>query len=326
MERLTRLGLVVGIVLGLFACGCAGPGHFQFEAGRCSKDGEQLTLEQVEAEQANVAQRIASRQPWFAVITIGIVLVAAGSNLDRVLVLFRARQADGAHRPLAERLRDALARQREKPARFGLIVGGSLALVLFSGGAYVYLDVDRRVSERALGMLQFCHLAMRTQQEEGVLDQQRKNLDAIQSTAGDIRTLVGKLPPDEQKKAQQIVSQMNDALARQGKIVGDYASRTDEAQKDLAAQTSAMEKGLATVQGNLEGLRSLPATVKELETATHRIDQATGELDGKLGALDSKVDTLLARPACSAAPPSPPPKSSAAPALGGDGGLAPAPK
>jgi hypothetical protein len=40
-------------------------------------------------------------------------------------------------------------------------------------------------------MLQFCHLAMRTEEEEGALDEQRHNLQAIESTAGDIRALVG---------------------------------------------------------------------------------------------------------------------------------------
>jgi hypothetical protein len=178
-------------------------------------------------------------------------------------------------------------------------------LVAVGGGFYIYLDIDKRASERALGMLQFCHLALKTQEEQVVLGEQRKNLEAIQSTAGDIRTLVGKLPPDEQRKAQLIVSEMNDALAKQGKIVGDYAERAGEAQKDLSEHTAAMEKGLASVEGDLAGLRSLPGDVKDLEGATRRIDQATTSIDGRFDdlrarvtAVDAKLDALLAKPAC----------------------------
>ena len=67
---------------------------------------------------------------------------------------------------------------------------------MLAAGLYIYLDADKRASERALGMLQFCHLALRTNEEQGVLDEQRRNLAAIESTAGDIRTLVDKLPPE----------------------------------------------------------------------------------------------------------------------------------
>jgi hypothetical protein len=301
----------------LFVAGCAGPGRVQYDGGHCFKDGRELTLPEVERDQTEVAQRITSRQPWFAVITIGIVLLAAAGNAEKALMLVRARHVEG-HRPLAERLRDLLARQRETPGRFVAIVAGSLTLLALGGAAYVYLDIDKRASERALGMLQFCHLALRTQEEEGDLDEQRRNLQAIESTAGDIRTLVGKLPPDEQRKAQLIVEQMNSALAKQGKIVGDYVARTDEAQKNLSARTVAMEKGIASVEGDLAGLRSLPASLKALEGAAHHIDDTTTALDGRfaemrtrVAALDAKLDSLLARPACLPVPATASPKGAA---------------
>jgi hypothetical protein len=308
MRRLGRSGLagVIRVLLILFMLctfGCGGPGRVEYDGGRCLEDGRTLTATQVEDEQAQVAQRIASRQPWFAVITIGVVVVAVGSNAQRALLLFKARHAQG--QQLADRLRDAFSRQRGNPVVLAALLATSLVLVAIGGGFYIYLDVDKRASERALGMLQFCHLALRTQQEQKVLDEQRQNLEAIQSTAGDIRTLVGKLPPDEQRKAQLIVSEMNDALAKQGKIVGDYAERADEAQKDLSEHTAAMEKGLASVQGDLAGLRSLPTDVKDLETATHHIDQAMTSIDGrfddvraKMSGIDAKMDALLARPTC----------------------------
>jgi hypothetical protein len=284
--------------------GCAGPGRVQYDGGRCLDNGRSLTVQEVEIEQAEVARRIASRQPWFAVITIGVVLIAAASNAERALFLIRARHVEG-ERSLVERLRDLLERQRDNPTRFATIVGGSLAIIVFAGSAYIYLDIDKRASERALAMLQFCHLSMRTQEEEGVLDQQRSNLQAIESTAGDIRTLVAKLPPDEQRKAQQFVEEMNTALAKQGKIVGDYVARTDEEQKHLTAHTEAVEKGIASVEGDLAGLRSLPDNVKDLEGAAHRIDETTASFDARFGELrariaevDAKLDAVLARPAC----------------------------
>jgi hypothetical protein len=293
----------------LCVAGCGGPGRVQYDGGRCLRDGRPLTAHEVEADQAEVARRISSRQPWFAVITIGVVLLAAAGNAERALMLVRARHAEG-HRPFVERLRDMLSRLRERPAVFGTIVGGSLALIVIAGGAYIYLDIDKRASERALGMLQYCHLALQTQEEEGVLDEQRRNLQAIASTAGDIRTLVGKLPPDEQRKAQLIVDQMNGALDKQGKIVGEYVARTDEAQRDLSTHTVAMEKGLASVEGELSELKSLPANVKDLEGAAHRIDETTTSFDARLGDLhariesvEAKLDALLARPEPACAPP-----------------------
>jgi hypothetical protein len=300
-EMPARLAFLAAIVC---VTACDGPGRVQYDNGRCLDNGRPLTMQEVEADQAEVARRIASRQPWFAVITIGIVLLAAAGNAEKALLLIRPRHVQG-HRSLVERLREVLERQRERTGRFAAIVGGSLVLIVCAGGAYIYLDIDKRASERALGMLQFCHLAMRTQQEQSVLDEQRHNLEAIQSTAGDIRTLVGQLPPDEQRKAQAIVTQMNSALAKQGKIVGDYVARTDEAEKDLNSHTMAMEKGLASVKGDLAELRSLPADLRDLEGAAHRIDQTTmsfdtrfADLRERIASLDEKLDRLLARPAC----------------------------
>lgn len=296
------------VLVALCALGCGGPGRIEYDGGRCLRDGRPMSADEVEAAQAQVAERIASRQPWFAVITIGVVLVAAASNAERALLIVRARHAVG-HRPLTERLREVLARQRDNPTLFAAIVGSSLALAATGGAFYIYLDVDKRTSERALGMLQFCHIALRAQKEQTALDEERNNLKAIESTAGDIRTLVAKLPPDQKQKAQLVVSQMNDALAKQGKIVSDYVARTDETEKDLTAHTTAMEKGLATVQGGLAELQSLPNDVRDLENATHRIDRATTMIDGhfddlrrQIAGVEAKVDTLLARPACSAPP------------------------
>ena len=295
-------------VVGLAACG--GPGRVEYDQERCLIDGHAVTLGEVETRQAEVAARIQARQPWFAVVTIVIVLVAGASNIGKVTVLLRARKQEGEARPFSERIRDALDRHRESPLRFGAIVGVTLALLLLAGGSYIYLDVDKRASERALGMLQFCHLALRTSEEQGVLAEQRKNLTAIQSTAGDIRALVDKLPPEEKQKAREIVAQMSSALEKQGKIVGDYLSRSDEQQKALEQHNAFVEKGLSTLSTDVGALKSLPATLKDLGDGVKKLDgKLAGEdasvktLEDRIAALDDKVQKLLTRPACEAPKP-----------------------
>lgn len=292
--------------------GCGGPGHVQYDNDRCLIDGEQATLSQVEARQAAVAARIQSRQPWFAVVTIVIVIVAGASNAEKLIVLLRARKHEGENRPLSERIRDALDRHRQSPLRFGAIVGSTLGLLAVAAGFYVYLDVDKRASERALGMLQFCHLALRTSEEQGVLAEQRKNLTAIQSTAGDIRALVDKLPPEEKQKAREIVAQMSAALEKQGKIVGDYLSRSDEQQKALEQHNAFVEKGLSSLSTDVGALKSLPAALKDIGDGVKKLDgKLAGEdasvktLEDKLVELDDKVQKLLARPACDVPKPTP---------------------
>ncbi len=292
----------------LFLGACGGPGHVQYDNDRCLIDGHTATLGEVETRQAAVATRIQSRQPWFAIVTIVVVLVAGASNIEKVLVLFRARKHDGG-RPLGERIRDALERHRQSPIRFGAIVGSTLGLLLLAAGLYIYLDVDKRASERALGLLQFCHLALKTNEEQGVLAEQRKNLSAIESTAGDIRALVDKLPPEEKQKAREIVATMNTALEKQGKIVGDYLSRSDEQQKALKEHTALVEKGLSSLSTDLGALKSLPSALKDIGEGVRRVDAKVATQDGDVKALqtaltdlDAKVKQLLARPACEPKP------------------------
>jgi hypothetical protein len=292
---------IVAAVLLLGACG--GPGRVQYDNERCLIDGHAATIGEVETRQAAVAARIQSRQPWFAIVTIVVVIVAGASNAEKLMVLVRARK-EGAGRPLGERIRDVLERHRESPLRFGAIVGSTLGLLAMAAGLYIYLDVDKRASERALGMLQFCHLALRTSEEQGVLAEQRKNLTAIQSTAGDIRALVDKLPPEEKQKAREIVATMNVALEKQGKIVGDYLSRSDLQEKALKEHTAAVEKGLSSLSTDVGALKSLPATLKDIGEGVRRVDAKVAAQDGdvkalqaQLADLDGKLKQLLARPA-----------------------------
>lgn len=303
-----RRALLVAVAVMGLASGCSGPGHVQYDNDRCLIDGHDTSLSEVEARQAAVAQRIQSRQPWFAIVTIVVVLLAAASNAEKVLVLFRARKQDQ-EKPMAERLRAALERTRETPLQFFAIVGGSIVLLLAAGSLYIYLDVDKRASERALQMLQFCHLALATSEEQGVLAEQKRNLASIQSTAGDIRALVDKLPPEEQQKAREMMTTMNSALDKQGKIVNSYLTRSDETTKQIQEQQALVQKGLSSLSTDLTALKMLPTSLHELDetVARNRNERTThdSKVDGELAELDAKLKLLLARPICE---PPPPPK------------------
>jgi chromosome segregation ATPase len=171
-----------------------------------------------------------------------------------------------------------------------------------AGGFYVYLDADKRASERALGLLQFCHLALRNTESENILAEQRRNLQEIQSTAGNIRALVDTLPPEEQRKAKEIVSKINVALQEQGKLVSDYAALNETATRAVREQTENLQKGLTTIGMQVLGLKSLPASLHDLAEQVHgldgRMNAADNELaaaDAKLAAIKSTLDTLVVR-------------------------------
>jgi hypothetical protein len=257
-------------------------------------DGRPATLPEVETRQALISERILARQPLFVLITVLIVALAGFSHLEKLLLLFSTRRAH-VH-GLAERLRLALERYRAHPIRYFTIVVGTLSLLAIAGSFYVYLDADKRASERALGLLQFCHLALRNGESQTILAEQRRNLQAIESTAGNIQTLVDKLPPAEQRKAKEIVTRINAALAQQGKLVGDYAARADESTRAVRAETESLEKGLSTLGAQVVALKSLPTGIRELGEQLHALDGRVGaELnasDAKLAAIDAKLDAL----------------------------------
>ena len=296
--------LVLAVAL---ATGCHGPAHVEFTAGQCMIDGRAATRSEVETRQARISERILARQPLFVLITVLIVALAGFSHVEKLILLFSTRKTH-AH-GLAERLRLGLERYRAHPLRYFSIVVGTLTLLGLAAGLYVYLDADKRASERALGLLQFCHVALHNSESQTILDEQRRNLQTIESTAGNIQALVDKLPPAEQRKARQIVAQINAVLAQQGKLVSDYAERSDESAKAVRAETANLEKGLATLGGELSALKSLPASVQGLSeqlraTDGHIADHFTAT-DAKLAEIKAKLDALAARPESKVTPAAP---------------------
>jgi DNA repair ATPase RecN len=280
---------------------CAGPGHIRYDKETCFIDDQPATLSQVEARQAAVTERILSRQPLLVLITVLVVALAGMSHIEKLVMLFSARRADA--RGLGDRLRAALDRYRAHPLRYFTMVGVTFALLLIAGGCYIYLDADKRASERALGSLQFCHLALRTAEQKSVLEEQRRNLDSIRSTAGDIRSLVNKLPPEEQQKAKEIIEQMNGALGKQSKLVGEYMARSEDTAQVLREHTQTVERDLNNLEVGIVALKSVPGGIHDLSEAVRdfrsKLDSHDGKLadaGAKLASLETAIKALAGRP------------------------------
>jgi hypothetical protein len=287
--------------------GCGTPGAVRFDRETCTIDGARADLTRVEERESAVQHRIARRQPWLVAMTIVVVCLAGISYVERLILLFSASR--GAQ-TMGDRVRALVDRYRAHRAGYLAMVVGSIGLLVAAGTFYIYLDADKRASERALAALQFCHLALRTADEKSALDEQRRNLSSIHDTASEIRQLIAKLPPDEQAKAHQIIGHMDDAVGRQGRLIAEHLERSEETAAAIRDRTQSIEKGVSGLQSDLDGLKPLPVTVRALGEAVARLDGrgAAAEKwqvaqDEKLTALARGVETLSSRapvvcPAC----------------------------
>ena len=219
--RCVRVSVPRGLALGAAAlAGCAGGNEVRYVDGHCLIGGVVASLARVEARQAEVTQHVLSRQPVLTAIAVAAVTLAGASYVQRLLAVLAARRTPA--QSFSDRLRARMERYRRHPIRYFLLLGSVLAVLVVAGVAYVSLDADKRSSERALASLQFCHLALRSADEQYVLAEQRRNLATIQSTEGDIRVLVDKLPPAEQQKAREIVDQLSASLGQQRSMVAHF--------------------------------------------------------------------------------------------------------
>lgn len=309
-----RRFLLMAVLVTLATIGCGGPGDVQFDRERCYIDGQVVGLTQVEEREAVVEHRIAVRQPWLVAITVVVVLLAGIGYIEKLVLLFSASRDS---KTMGERLRSAAERYRAHRFRYFAMLGGAVGLLVTAGFLYIYVDADKRSSERALAALQFCHLALRTSEQTSALDQQRENLTSIHQTAGEIRRLIDKLPPTEQVKAQQIMGHMDDAVGRERRIITDQLQRSEDTAEAIRDGTLSIEKSLTGLQTTVGGLKDLPASVKALSDALHASDQRGSVLQDKVADLTNRlqgvqrsVDTLASRPqpSCPACVCNPPPK------------------
>ncbi|HEY6474944.1 MAG TPA: hypothetical protein VI456_00080 [Polyangia bacterium] len=274
--------------------GCAGPGEIRFNRDGCSIDGHPADLPRVEAREAAVQHRIASLQPWLVAITVAIVSLAGIGYAERLVMLFSARRDA---RGMGQRLQALVDRYRSHPLRYFTLLAGSIGMLLAAGGLYIYCDADKRSSERALGALQFCHLALRTADEKRALDDQSQNLSSIHETAGAIRQLIDKLPPAEQAKASEIINHMDDAVGRERRVISEHLQRSEDTTLALSNRAQSIERGLGQLETDVEALKALPADVHALGTAIAAEESRAALANDKLGAANDKlaeVDVALA--------------------------------
>jgi hypothetical protein len=236
---------------------------------RCLLDGRPAQLVDVEEEQARLSERVLRRQPIQTGVTLMLLLLGGASYLERLAVLLAARRKEGP--TLADRIRQAMGRHRAHPVRYMAIVGGAVLLLGAAGSVYIYLDADKRASERALQQLQFCQLALKSAEADSALDEQRKNLDAIQTTAGSIKALVDSLPPEEQRKATLLLGQMKDALGNQHSML----ARQAEVAKAVQAGSAEIQKDHGALSADVGVLRPLPLRLRELGDGLARLDERT---------------------------------------------------
>jgi hypothetical protein len=282
------------------AAGCGGPGNVRLDHEACYIDGRPASLQEVEEREAFVGHRIASRQPWLVGITIVVVSLAGISYVERLVLLFSASRNT---RSVGDRFREVIERYRTQPVRYFCLVGGTFGLLLMAGGLYIYFDADKRSSERALGTLQFCHLALRTGEEKRALDDQRRNLTSIHETAAEIRQLIDTLPPAEQAKAHEIVGHMDEAVRREGHLVADRLQRAEDAAQAIRDGTQSIARDLTGLEDRIDGLKELPATLHgiggtldKLDARATAGDQALLDVGNKLATVQRTVDALAGRP------------------------------
>jgi hypothetical protein len=299
-----RLVVLLGVATAL-AAGCGGPARVTFDHEQCLLDGQPARLDQVEQAQAEIAERVLGRQPLYLVVTLAVILLAGASHIEKLLLLFSARKQEA--KGLGERLKLALDRYRAHPVRYFGIVFVTLALLGVAGGLYLYLDADKRASERALGQLQFCQLALKTADEQASLGEQRKNLDALQSTTVDIKALVDRLPPEEQRKAEQLLGQMRASLGNQDRLL----ARSNAVAQAVEARSDAIQKGLGVLASGVTELRPLPEQLRAIDTGVKKVDKEVAQLGDRVGKIDlvqaklssgktvgDTLTELAGRPAC----------------------------
>jgi hypothetical protein len=283
-----RLIHAVGLaaLLTSVTAGCAGPGEIRFSQDGCTIDGRPADLPRVEAREAAVQRRIAGLQPWLVAITVAIVSLAGVGYAERLFMLFSARRDA---RGMGERLQAIVDRYRFHPLRYFALLGGSIGMLVTAAGLYIYCDADKRASERALGALQFCHLALRTADEKHALDDQRQNLSSIHETAGAIRQLIDKLPPAEQAKAAEIINHMDDAVARERRVISDHLQRSEETTVALSNRAQSIERGLGEIEAAVGVLKTLPGDVRALATQLAGVDGRAAAANDKLAATSDKL-------------------------------------
>jgi hypothetical protein len=274
--------------------------HVSYDGERCELDGRRITLAEVEAQQARVGQHLLARQPAHTAVVVAILLLASLGYLDKLAVVIAARKSTAPS--FSERLRAAIERHRPHPVRYFGIVTAAMVLVVVGAGMYVYLDADKRTSERALQQLQFCHLALTGAKAQEALDRQRSNLEQLRSTAGSIKALVDGLPPAEQKKAEAVLAELHIAVGNEAHILEEESAVAQA----VATGSDETRRGFDALRVDVNGLKVLPDRLSGLASQLDRLDarlhldvatdkDAPATLGAAIAALHKQSDEATAR-------------------------------
>ena len=173
------------------------PGRVQYDSGRCSKAERSLYGR---GRSRPTRRRSRAGSPHADLVRrrsrSSVVLLARG-NAEKALLL-DSRASRGRARHL-QRLREVLARHRESRSASRRDRRRLARPHRRRWQRVLYLDIDKRAKRAVARDAGFCHLAMRAQEEEGALDEQRHTFRPS-SRRRDIRALVGKPSPDEQRR------------------------------------------------------------------------------------------------------------------------------
>jgi len=296
LELGSRVGGAIALLLLLGACN--GAVHVTYDRQRCEIDGRGITIADVEAEQARIGDHLIERQPVHTAVVVAILLLASLGYLDKLSFIIAARRSTAPS--LGERVRGALERHRAHPVRYFGIVSGAMLLIVVGAGFYVYLDADKRASERALQQLQFCHLALTGANEQAALDRQRSNLEQLRSTAASIKSLVDSLPPAEQRKAEALLAQLHVAVGNQFRIL-DQEGAVAQA---IASGSEEAKRGFDGLRADIGGLKAVPERLSGVASQLDRLEarlrlDAGSEKEMTLGAalaaLHKQNDEAMAR-------------------------------
>jgi hypothetical protein len=96
---------------------------------------------------------------------------------------------------------------------------------------------------------------------------------------------------------------MDDAVGRQGRLLGERLRRSEDATATIRDGTLSIERGLSGLESEVGGLKELPAGVRAVADGLRAVEargaaaqNAVGELGAKLAVVERTLDGLASRP------------------------------
>ena len=181
---------------------------------------------------------------------MAIVSLAGIGYVERLVMLFSARREA---RGMGERLQAVIDRYRSHPVRYFALLAGSVGMLIAAGSLYIYCDADKRSSERALGALQFCHLALRT------ADENRRSTISARTCRRSTRRPAPSASSStscrrpSRPRPSEIINHMDDAVGRERRVISGRLARSEETTLALSDRGAVDRAGPRTVSRPTSG-------------------------------------------------------------------------